>query len=73
MHGEGEKTLPSGTRLAHLARRLLALERLLQETPYATYHKVPTMTADGTQVYDEGNLVILSRFETIEHRSCKHD
>jgi endonuclease/exonuclease/phosphatase family metal-dependent hydrolase len=48
-------------------RRLLALERFLASTPYAGYHKVSTMTADGTQVYDERNLVILSRFEITEH------
>jgi endonuclease/exonuclease/phosphatase family metal-dependent hydrolase len=54
-------------------RRLLALEKLLEDTPYAAYHKVSTMTADGTQVYDERNLVILSRHEILEHRQYKHD
>jgi len=54
-------------------RRLLALERLLEGTPYAGYHKVSTMTADGTQVYEERNLVILSRFEISEGRQYKHD
>lgn len=54
-------------------RRLLALERLLETTPYAGYHMVSTMTADGAQVYDERNLVILSRYEIGEHHSCKHD
>jgi endonuclease/exonuclease/phosphatase family metal-dependent hydrolase len=54
-------------------RRLLALETLLAGTPYATYQKVSTITEDGTQVYDERNLVILSRFEITEHHQYKHD
>lgn len=54
-------------------RRLLALERLLEGTPYAGYSKVSTMTADGKQVYDERNLVILSRYEITEHHQYKHD
>jgi endonuclease/exonuclease/phosphatase family metal-dependent hydrolase len=54
-------------------RRLLALEKLLAGTPYAAYHKVSTMTEDGTQVYDERNLVILSRFPILEHHQYKHD
>jgi len=53
-------------------RRLLALERLLESTPYAGYHMVSTMTADGAQVFDERNLVILSRFEIAEHNQYKH-
>ncbi len=54
-------------------RRLLALERLLEDTPYSDYHMISTKTADGTQVYDERNLVILSRFEITEHHQYKHD
>lgn len=54
-------------------RRLLALERLLAGTVYAGYHRVSTRTANGTQVYDERNLVILSRYEISEHRQYKHD
>lgn len=54
-------------------RRLLALDKLLEDTPYAGYHEVSTMTADGTQVYDERNLVILSRYEITEHHQYKHD
>jgi len=54
-------------------RRLLALEKLLASTPYAGYHRVSTMTADGTQVYDERNLVILSRYGITEHYQYKHD
>jgi endonuclease/exonuclease/phosphatase family metal-dependent hydrolase len=54
-------------------RRLLALAKLLANTPYAGYHQVSTMTEDGTQVYDERNLVILSRFPILEHHQYKHD
>ncbi len=54
-------------------RRLLALETLLAGTSYATYQKVSTITEDGAQVYDERNLVILSRFEITEHHQYKHD
>ena len=54
-------------------RRLLALDKLLAGTPYAGYRQVSTMTEDGVQVYDERNLVILSRFEVIEHHQYRHD
>ncbi len=37
-------------------RRLLALERLVEGTPYTDYHVVSTMTKDGKQVYDERKL-----------------
>lgn len=52
-------------------RRLLAMEKLLENTPYAGYHQVSTMTEDG-RVYDTRNLVILSRFEFLEHHQYKH-
>jgi len=54
-------------------RRLLALDRLLEGTSYAGYYTVSTRTADGAQVYDERNLVILSRWEIAEHNQYKHD
>jgi endonuclease/exonuclease/phosphatase family metal-dependent hydrolase len=54
-------------------RRLLALEKLLADTPYAAYHKVSTMTEDGPQVYDERNLVVLSRLPILGHHQYKHD
>jgi hypothetical protein len=38
-------------------RRLLVLEKLLADTPYAGYHKVSMMAEDGRQVYDERNLL----------------
>ena len=54
-------------------RRLLALEKFLEHTPYAGFHTVSTMTADGIQVYDKRNLVIVSRFEILEHHQYKHE
>lgn len=61
----------NGQEQAGQPRRLLALDKLLATTPYSTYHRVSTMTADGTQVYDERNLVILSRFEIVAHQQHK--
>lgn len=54
-------------------RRLLALNRLLENTQYVDYNQVSTMTADGAQVYDERNLVIISRFEIAEHSQYRHE
>jgi endonuclease/exonuclease/phosphatase family metal-dependent hydrolase len=54
-------------------RRLLALNRLIENTPYAGYHRVSTKTADGTQVYDVRNLVVISRFEITDHSQYKHE
>ncbi len=58
----------NGQEQAGQPRQLLALDKLLATTPYSTYHRASTMTADGTQVYDERNLVILSRFEIVTHQ-----
>jgi len=53
-------------------RRLLALEQLLDGTPYANYDRVATTLQDGSQVFDERNLVILSRFEIVTSEQFKH-
>ncbi|NEP12965.1 MAG: endonuclease [Symploca sp. SIO2C1] len=63
IHGQEEEGQP---------RRLLALQQLLEETPYSDYYQASTVTQDGKQVYDKRNLVILSRFEIIEHEQFKH-
>lgn len=63
----------NGQEVAGQPRGLPALEKLLAGTPYAGYHRVSTQTADGTQVYDVRNLVILSRFGILEHHQYKHD
>ncbi|WP_406661385.1 endonuclease/exonuclease/phosphatase family protein [Methanolobus sp. ZRKC3] len=54
-------------------RRLLALQELIKGTQYADYQIVSTMTEDGKQVYDERNLVILSRYDILEYHQYKHD
>jgi endonuclease/exonuclease/phosphatase family metal-dependent hydrolase len=53
-------------------RRLLALERLLEGTPYAGYQRVVTLTIEGDEVYDNRNLVLLSRYEIEEYTQLKH-
>jgi len=63
----------NGQETPNQPRRLLALENLIAGTPYADFHRVSTKTGDGSQVYDERNLVILSRFEIVEHQQYKHD
>ncbi|NJN26203.1 MAG: endonuclease [Cyclobacteriaceae bacterium] len=44
-------------------RQLLALNKLIEGTPYDQYFSASTKTKDNFQVYDERNLVILSKFE----------
>jgi len=64
VHGQEETGQP---------RRLLALDRLLEGTEYADFFRVSTKTADGSQVYDKRNLVILSRYPITQHKQYKHD
>jgi predicted extracellular nuclease len=54
-------------------RQLLALEQLIAGTEYASFHRESTLTADGFQVYDERNLVVLSRFSIDDHKQIKHE
>ncbi len=53
-------------------RKLLALDQLLQETPYATYHIAHTVTTAG-EAYDVRNLVVLSRFPITAKEQIKHN
>jgi endonuclease/exonuclease/phosphatase family metal-dependent hydrolase len=53
-------------------RQLLALKKLLEGTPYSSYHLASTMTEDKKQVFDERNLVILSRFPIIQYEQYKN-
>ena len=53
-------------------RDLLALAQLLTDTPYASFQLASTRTADGAQVYNERNLVVLSRFPIEAARQYKH-
>ncbi len=64
VHGQEQQNQP---------RQLLALEQLVADTEYAGFNMVSTRLADGSQVYDVRNLVILSRFPIAEHRQIKHD
>ena len=57
----------------HTERRLLALERLLRETPYASYHLAATGRRNGAGPADVHNLVTLSRFAIAERRQYWHD
>ncbi len=59
----------NGQEQAGQPRQLLALDKLLADTQYAGFNRVSTMT--GNQVYDERNLVILSRFEILESKQHK--
>lgn len=52
--------------------RLLALEKLLADTPYSAYNKAFTTADDDDQVLDERNLVILSRFPILEQEQYQH-
>ncbi len=54
-------------------RRLLALDAPLQETRYADFHRVSTVAEDGSGIFDERNLVILSRCEILESHQYKHN
>lgn len=53
-------------------RRLLALDALLKDMQYASFNRVSTVDEGGSQIYDERNLVILSRYEILEHHQYKH-
>jgi len=55
------------------ARRLAALERLLETTPYGRYHRASTgLTAEGAPV-DKHNLVTLSRWPIARAVQLRHD
>ena len=64
VHGQEEQGQP---------RRLLALEKLLEGTPYVDYQNVSTTVENRSQVFDVRNLVVLSRYEIVEHRQYKHE
>jgi endonuclease/exonuclease/phosphatase family metal-dependent hydrolase len=54
-------------------RRLVALERLLQDTRYAAYHRAATTGPSGRGVASVHNLVTLSRFPIRQQREVRHD
>lgn len=53
-------------------RRLVALDRLLEGTPYAGYHRAATTSPDGVSALDVHNLVILSRFPLVAAQQIHH-
>jgi endonuclease/exonuclease/phosphatase family metal-dependent hydrolase len=54
IHGQGPAS----------SRTLSALDQLLSGTPYARFHRQTTLTTSG-QLYDQRNLVTLSRFPIV--------
>jgi endonuclease/exonuclease/phosphatase family metal-dependent hydrolase len=63
----------NGQEQAGQPRRLLALQALLADTPYAGYHLAHTRTTGKGEAYDERNLVILSRFPITATQQLHND
>lgn len=61
---------PSGH---HGPRRLAALDRLLEDTPYAGFHRAASAREPGGGPADVHNLVTLSRYPIVTHRQIRHD
>lgn len=53
-------------------RDLGALDRLIEETPYAAFERVTMTSTGGIQPADRHNLVILSRWPVRESRQVRH-
>ncbi len=53
--------------------RLDAMNRLLECTPYEGYSRVPSLDGTTGEVFENHNLVILSRYEIVEHHQYMHD
>ncbi len=54
-------------------RSLLALDALLKDMQYANFERVFTIDKKNSQIYDERNLGILSRYKVVEHHQYKHE
>jgi endonuclease/exonuclease/phosphatase family metal-dependent hydrolase len=54
-------------------RTLRALDRLLEDTPYSTYHRACSHAQRGDGLLDKHNLVVLSRFPITMARQYWHD
>lgn len=54
-------------------RDFAALDQLITNTPYAAFHRVHSLRPSATSPADVHNLVILSRYEVLSHRSLWHD
>lgn len=55
------------------SRELPALERLLEDTPYADFERATTRVQDGDRPYAERNLVVLSRFPITLQEQYRND
>lgn len=55
------------------SRRLSALEELLEETPYADFHRASTQVEGSSNPYVERNLVVLSRFPISSREQYRND
>ena len=55
------------------ARKLAALDALLEGTPYAGFHRAVTESGSGERPRDVHNLVILSRYPISARRQVQHD
>jgi endonuclease/exonuclease/phosphatase family metal-dependent hydrolase len=54
-------------------RRLAALDTLVADTPYQSFHRASTLSRSKGDYRDKHNLVILSRFPVGEQRQIQHD
>ena len=50
-----------------------AMNRLLECTPYEGYKRVTTIDPDTKEVFEHHNLVILSRYDIVEHDQYLHE
>lgn len=57
----------------HGRMRLDAMKRLLECTPYEGYRRVSSIDQTTGEVFENHNLVILSRYEILEHHQYLHD
>lgn len=55
------------------SRELSALDELLEETPYADFHRAFTQVEDAEKPYAERNLVVLSRFPISSRKQYRND
>jgi len=54
-------------------KRLEAMNRLLECTPYEGYKRVTTIDPKTKEVFEHHNLVILSRYDIVEHDQYLHE
>lgn len=54
-------------------RGLLALDALLADTPYESFHRATSVSRSKGTPRDKHNLVILTRYPVVDHRQIFHD